>query len=410
MTRTDALTMLAAGLLLMAACEDDNPAEPGGPVPPPDAEYTYALVDAFPNLTFSRPVDIRNAGDGSDRLFVVEQSGVIRVFANVDTIAASTVFLDITASVAGPLRSELGLLGLAFHPDYASNGYFFVYYTIGPSGGRASRLARFTVSADPNVADAGSERVLLEFPQEFDNHNGGGMCFDGDGYLCLGVGDEGSGGDPNENAQNPATLYGSILRLDVDQNVDTPPYHAIPPDNPFAGGGGRPEIYAYGLRNPWRVSYDAVGDRLWAGDVGQGAYEEIDVIVNGGNYGWDCREGAHAYSGPGAPSPACAGAAGLIDPVFEYPRSDGSSITGGYVYRGPTLTSLSGRYVYADYISGVIWALATAAPYQTTVLRNTSHFLSTFGVAEDGELFVASHFSDGAVTRLHRITQTEVQP
>jgi glucose/arabinose dehydrogenase len=402
--------MLAVLGLAVFAC-DDNTTQPGPPKPPPDADYTYDLVEAFPNLTFARPVDIRNAGDGSDRLFVVEQTGVIRVFANVDTVATSSVFLDITASVTYTSQSELGLLGLAFHPDYASNGYFYVYYTTGPTNALRARLCRFQASADPNAADPASERLMLEFAEPYANHNGGGMCFDGNGYLCLGVGDGGSGGDPGSNAQNPATLLGSILRLDVNQNINAPPYHGIPADNPFVGSGGgeRPEIFAYGLRNPWRISWDAVGGRLWAGDVGQATHEEIDLIVNGGNYGWDCREGMHAYTGPpDGPSAACASASGLIDPIYEYPRSDGQSITGGYVYRGPTLTSLAGRYVYADYSGGTLFALKNTTPVQTEVLKDTSHYLSTFGIAENGELFVAAYFAAGTPTHLYRITQTEV--
>ncbi len=397
-------------LAAISAC-DDEPTQPGSP--PPVVEYTYDLAEAFPNLTFERPVDVRNAGDGTDRLFVVEQVGVIRVFANVDTVAGSSVFLDIGSSVAAPLRSELGLLGLVFHPNYASNGYFFVYYTVGDVGSYGSRLSRFSVSGDPDAADPASEKVLLEFPQEYDNHNGGGLCFDGNGYLYLSLGDEGGGGDLKDNAQDLTTIYGSVLRLDVDQNVDTPPYHGIPADNPFVGSGGgeRPEIYAYGVRNPFRISYDSVDDRLWVGDVGQSAYEEINIITSGANYGWDCREGMHPYTGPkGGPSPACATATSLVDPVFAYPRSDGQVITGGYVYRGPALTSLVGRYVYADYNAGTVWALTNTTPVQTEVLTDTSHYLSTFGVAEDGELFVAAHFGNAVPTKLYRITQTEVQP
>ncbi len=406
--RSRVCAVLAALPLAVCACGDDGPT---GGTPPPDAAYTYNLVDAFPNLSFSRPADIRNAGDGSNRLFVVEQAGVIRVFENTDTVSTSSVFLDITASVSYTPQSELGLLGLAFHPDYASNGWFYVYYTTGTSTDRRSRLCRFTVSANPNAADPASERLLLEFSQPYDNHNGGGMCFDGDGYLCLGLGDGGSGGDPLGNGQNTATPLGSILRLDVNQNTGVPPFHGIPADNPFVGGGGRPEIFAWGLRNPWRISYDAPGARLWVGDVGQANFEEIDVVTGAGNYGWDCREGLHAYTGPpDGPSAACATVTGLIDPVFEYTHAAGRSITGGYVYRGPTLSSLTGRYVYADYVVGTIWALKNGLPAQTEVLLDTSHFISTFGVDEDGELLVAAYFAAGDPSKIYLITQTEVQP
>jgi hypothetical protein len=267
----------------------------------------YSLVDAFPNLSFDKPVDLRHAGDGSNRLFVVEQEGVIRVFPNDPGATTTTVFLDINGPVT--CCGELGLLGLAFHPDYEnpSNGYFFVYYTAGNSPWRA-RLSRFNVSANPNVADAGSEKILIDIEDRENNHNGGSLFFGGDGYLYLGLGDEGSAGDPYENAQDRTVLFGKLLRLDVDQNVNTIPYYGIPPDNPFAGNtnGYKEEIYAWGLRNPWRVTYDAATDRIWAGDVGQRQYEEIDIIQSGKNYGWDCREGKHDYTGPDdGPSPAC---------------------------------------------------------------------------------------------------------
>jgi glucose/arabinose dehydrogenase len=401
--------MLAAALLLVACGDDDNPIDNGGNGGIGE-KYVYELVEAFPNLTFSRPVDIRNAADGSDRLFVVEQTGRILVFANDAAVTSAGVFLDITGQVAYTNQSELGLLGLAFHPQYASNGYFFVYYTYNDGGDRMSRLSRFSVSADANVADAASEAILLEFSQRADNHNGGGLCFDGDGFLCLGLGDEGGSGDIYDNAQNRATPHGSILRLCVDQSVNTPPYHVIPADNPYVGNGNgyREEIYAYGLRNPWRLSYDAPTDVLWCGDVGQAAWEEIDRITSGGNYGWDCREGKHNYGG--SSSSLCTGASGFVEPVFEYSHSDGQSITGGYVYRGPTVTSLTGRYVYADFTAGKIWALTKDPPFTAGLLRDTSLFISTFGIAEDGELLVAGYFAAGAATTLYRINQSVVVP
>jgi glucose/arabinose dehydrogenase len=398
----------AAAVLLATACDDDPKRAGNGGPPPPPPDYTYDVVEAFPNLTFVRPVDIQNAGDGTDRLFVVEQNGFIRVFDNDPGVASSSQFLAVSVTCC----SELGLLGLAFHPQYESNGFFFVYYTVTTTS-LMSRLSRFSVSGNPNVADPASEKILLEFPQDYSNHNGGGLCFDGDGYLCLAVGDEGGGGDPDENAQNRAVVYGKILRFDVNQNVNTIPYYGIPPDNPYAGNGSgyREEIYAYGLRNPWRISYDAATDRLWAGDVGQGAREEVDIIVSGGNYGWDCREGFIAYTGPpDAPGPLCASASGLLDPVWDYPRSEGYSVTGGYVYRGPTLTSLVGQYVYADYGTGRVWALTYGPPATNQLLEAAGMAISTFGVAENGELFIAGYQSNGTPTALYRIEQTEVTP
>jgi hypothetical protein len=265
----------------------------------------YSLTDAFPSLSFSQPVDLQNAGDGTDRLFVVQQAGIVRVFDNSAASATTSEFLNIVSQVA--CCSELGLLGLAFHPDYENNGYFFVYYTT--SGVLRDRLSRFQVSgADPNDADESTEKILFEVNDRAGNHNGGALCFDDDGYLYVALGDEGGGGDVYDNAQNNAVLLGKILRLDVDQNVDVVPYYGIPPDNPFAGNssGYREEIFAWGLRNPWRMSYDLATDRIWVGDVGQGSFEEIDIIEKGKNYGWDCREGMHDYVGPpDAPSAAC---------------------------------------------------------------------------------------------------------
>ena len=267
----------------------------------------YALTDPFPNLSFSKPVDLQNAGDGSDRLFVVEQAGIIRVFANDASATGTSEFLNIAGQVE--CCGELGLLGLAFHPDYESNGYFFVYYSTNVGGTpHRARLSRFQVGGNPDDADETSEKILLEFDDRQGNHNGGALCFDDDGYLYAAIGDEGGGGDLYDNAQNRTVLFGKILRLDVDQNVGIAPYHGIPADNPYFGNtsGFREEIFAYGLRNPWRMSYDAVTDRIWVGDVGQGSFEEINIIERGKNYGWDCREGAHNYVGPpGAPSPTC---------------------------------------------------------------------------------------------------------
>lgn len=264
----------------------------------------YALTDAFPNLTFNQPVDLQNSGDGTDRLFVVQQGGIIRVFPNDAAVASTTEFLNIGVQCCG----EMGLLGLAFHPDYETNGFFFVYYSLAGGTPWRARLSRFHVSGDPNVADEASEKILLEFNDREGNHNGGGMCFDDDGFLYLAIGDEGSGGDPYQNAQNREVVFGKILRLDIDQNVDTAPYYGIPADNPYAVNtwGFREEIFAWGLRNPWRISHDTTTDRIWVGDVGQGSYEEIDIIESGKNYGWDCREGMHDYLGPpDGPSPAC---------------------------------------------------------------------------------------------------------
>jgi hypothetical protein len=329
-----------------------------------------------------------------------------------DTVS---VFLDLTARVASnPGSGEMGLLGLAFHPLYGTNGYFYVYYTAGAAGPprtRVSRLSRFQVSAaDRNQADPGSETILLELTQPFDNHNGGQIAFGLDGYLYIATGDGGSGGDPLDNAQNLKTLLGKILRIDVDSAGGS---YGIPPDNPFAGNtsGYREEIYAYGLRNPWRFSFDAATARMWAGDVGQALWEEIDIIESGRNYGWDCREGAHVYTGPpGGPGAGCPAAVGLVDPVWEYAHGSGNiSVTGGFAYRGPTVTSLTGSYVYADFGSGRIWALTyDGVNLPTNALVVDAPFsISSFGVDRNSELYIMQY---GSIGGIHRLGQSQVQP
>jgi len=408
--RRHALTPVRAavllGALLLAAC-DDEPADPGNGGGNGDTHYE--LVDAFPNLTFSSPVDIRHAGDGSNRLFVVEQAGRILVFPNSASADTVLEYLDIRARVRYGTNSEMGLLGLAFHPDYESNGYFYVYYTSGPTNDLKGRLCRFSVSAgNDDAADDASEALLLEIAQPYTNHNGGSLFFGTDGYLYLGLGDGGSQGDPNGYAQNRSALLGKLLRVDVDQNVNTIPYHGIPNDNPYVGNGNgwREEIYALGFRNPWRVTQDPATGVIWAGDVGAGAWEEIDHVVKGGNYGWDCREGAHAAPA-GVPDAACVGATGLIDPVFEYSHSLGRSITGGYVYRGSAVPSLQGRYIYADFNEGTIWSLSASGANDNQELLPGAHFISTFGVDQANDLLVAGYFGNASPSKLWRIRELE---
>ena len=397
----------------LLACDDDTqaPPEPEAPV------YTYALVDAYPGLSFTRPVDVQHAGDGSNRIFVVEQTGRIVHFLDDSTSSVATQFLAVDSVRC---CNEEGMLGLAFHPAYASNGTFFVYYItdVVTRGGseRAARLSRFQVSAgNPDVADPLSETILLQLIDRADNHNGGSLFFGADGYLYVAIGDEGGGGDFFDNAQNRGVLFGKILRLDVDQNAGVAPHYGIPPDNPFVGNanGYREEIYAWGFRNPWRVTYDAASDRIWAGDVGQVTWEEVDIVVKGGNYGWDCREGSHTYTGPpAAPSPLCASATGLIDPVYDYEHTGGArrSITGGYVYRGPTVTSLTGRYVFSDFMTGELWALAYSSGVATVMpLLDADVSMSTFGVTEGDELLGAGYDGDGLPSKLWRIQQEKVE-
>ncbi|BDQ01594.1 PQQ-dependent sugar dehydrogenase [Ignavibacterium sp.] len=346
-----------------------------------DAQYNFQI--AFPNLTFTSPVDLQNSGDGTNRLFVVEQAGRIKVFPNNSSATTSKTFLDITDRVTS--GGETGLLGLAFHPNYEANGYFYVNYTA-PSPLRTV-ISRFQVTSNPDSADKNSELILLTFNQPYSNHNGGCVAFGPDGYLYIATGDGGSGGDPQNNAQNITNLLGKILRIDVN-NPQLPLNYGIPPTNPFADSTNssiRKEIYAYGLRNPWRMSFDAVTGWLWAADVGQNQWEEIDIISNGGNYGWRCYEGNHPYNTSG-----CNGT--YIFPIWEYSHSDGISVTGGYVYRGQNVPELYGKYIYGDYGSRKVWSLLYDGvnPPTNTLITTAAGPITSFGVDENNELHLVS--------------------
>lgn len=346
----------------------------------------FTLQNAFPNLTFTSPVDLQHAGDGTDRIFVVEQAGRIYVFENNPTTTVKKLFLNIVDSVSS--GGEMGLLGLAFHPNYESNGYFYVNYTKS-SPYRRTLISRFKVSStNPDSADRSSGTILMEIAQPYSNHNGGQLAFGPDGYLYIALGDGGSGGDPGNNAQNKSSLLGKLLRIDVDHTQGSLNY-AIPPDNPFANNsqGFKEEIYAYGLRNPWRFSFDFTDGKLWCADVGQNALEEIDIIVNGGNYGWRCYEGTQPYNLSG-----CSGT-NYLPPIWEYPRSEGYSVTGGYVYRGPNLPELLGKYIYGDYGTRKIWALTYDGinPPSNQFLLTCNSSISSFGVDMNNELYVVGY-------------------
>ncbi len=349
-------------------------------VPGPAGDSLH-IVEAFPSLDFNRPVDLQNYGD--DNLFVVEQRGVIQVFHNDPDTESTATFLDIR-SVVDDRDNEEGLLGLAFHPGYLQNGYFYVNYTTFHG---TTRISRFEVDVqNPTVAEPSSEFVLMEFTQPFGNHNGGQLAFGPDGYLYIAVGDGGSSGDPQGNGQNTSTLLGSILRIDIDNTTENLNY-GIPTNNPFAGNqsGAREEIFAYGLRNPWRISFDAETGLLWTGDVGQNEFEEIDIIENGGNYGWRIMEAADCFQSANCDQ------SGLIGPYYHYLHDNGNaSITGGVVYRG-SVASLAGRYLYADYVSGRIWALESGSMNpESQLLYDTSHRITSFGTDNLGEVYFCS--------------------
>lgn len=345
------------------------------------------IMPAFPNLSFEQPVDFQYPNDGSNRLFVVSQPGTIYVFENNNNVTAKKVFLDIRDKVL--FGGEQGLLGLAFHPDYKNNGYFFINYTT--SNPRRTVVSRFKVSStDPDAADRSSELILFTVDQPYSNHNGGQTSFGPDGYLYISLGDGGSGGDPQNYAQNLRSLLGKILRIDVNNRSGNLNY-SIPNDNPFKGNTNnlREEIYAFGLRNVWKFSFDLPTGKLWAADVGQNAWEEINIIENGKNYGWRIMEGNHCFN-----PPSDCNKTNLTMPVWEYGRGDqgGYSITGGYVYRGTSASALKGKYIYGDFVSGNIWSLELAGSNATNkLLFSTNHSISTFGLDQNNELYFANY-------------------
>ena len=354
--------------------------------PPPVEALPLAPVElepAFPGIELDRMVLLTHASDDTGRLFVVLQPGRIVVFENSPAVESAQTFLDIRERVSDAGNEE-GLLGLAFDPVYAENGYFYVYYSA--SRPRRSVISRFSVSpGNPNRADPGSELVFLEVEQPYSNHNGGHLVFGPDGMLYVGLGDGGAAGDPQGNGQDTSTLLGSILRIDVSRLDDLGAY-AVPEDNPFAGSGGtaRGEIWAYGLRNPWRFSFDRETGMLWAADVGQNLYEEIDIIRRGLNYGWNVMEGSHCFR-----QTRC-DAEGFTMPVAEYGRDGGCSVTGGHVYRERRMPSLYGAYLYGDYCSGKIWALRHdgAAVTEHMEIADTGLSISSFGEDASGEVYV----------------------
>jgi glucose/arabinose dehydrogenase len=371
---------------------------------------------AFPELVVQRPIWLCEAPDDSKRLFLVEQRGRILILPHDRTGKETTTFLDI--SDRKPYGgNEEGLLGLAFHPQFRSNGRFYIYYT--QHDPRRSVISEFRVSPnDRQRAELSSERILMEVPQPYENHNGGELLFGPDRFLYVSLGDGGSANDPHNNGQNLQTVLGKILRLDVDTRSNGAPF-GIPRDNPFVGRGSgtREEIWAYGLRNVWRMSFDRQTGELWAGDVGQNKWEEVDVIVKGGNYGWRLREGFHPFDTNSPPAGVT-----WIDPIIEYPHNPiwdtnhtpGLSITGGYVYRGHKLPGLRGVYLYGDFALGTIWGfryeqgkitqrgIVWLHPKGQVPLRN----VASFGEDAAGELYVLSF--EGTVNgRIYELAETK---
>jgi glucose/arabinose dehydrogenase len=355
-----------------AACKESAASQP---IPP------IALNEVARGL--KQPVHLTHAGDGSGRLFVVEQEGNIRIIENGKLLA--TPFLDIRERVSS--GGERGLLSVAFHPRYMENGLFYVNYTTRDDGLHTivSEYRRIT----PQSADQASERVLLKIKQPFSNHNGGQLAFGPDNYLYIGMGDGGAANDPDNHGQRTETLLGALLRIDIDRRSAAQPY-GIPADNPFRGKPGfREEIWAYGLRNPWRFSFDAGSHWLYLADVGQDDEEEIDVIRKGGNYGWNTMEGNICTP---AVSRSCK-QAGLELPIYVYPHPEGFSITGGFVYRGSAIAGLCGVYVYGDYSTQRIWGLRYNGRKVTRQrqLLKTRHAISSFGQDGQFELYVVDH-------------------
>lgn len=372
-----------------------------------DAQYT--ATRAFSQLpAFTKPIEMTFPDDGTNRLFLVQQRGVINVFPNNQTVTTTKVFLDISDSVYAT-ANEMGLLGIAFHPNYKQNGYFYLNYSRQINNSLYTYVARYTVnSSNPDVADKSSKKILLKFIQPYSNHNGGCMRFGADGYLYISQGDGGSSNDPGNNAQSLGTFLGKILRIDVNKEENGKPY-AIPSDNPFVTTpNAYPEIYAYGLRNPWKMQFDPVTKLLWAGDVGQNYREEIDIIEKGKNYGWKVAEG---FSCRGGVNPC--NKTGFQNPVIEYIYgNDGNySITGGEVYRGSAMPELVGKYIFGDYSSARIYALDYKVGVDTSyvqLVKGSGFTISAFAHDQAGEIYIMGH-STGFIFKLGKTGTTGIE-
>ena len=349
----------------------------------------YELNNAFPELTFNHAVDIQNDGY-SDNLYIVEQVGIIWKISNSMDTPQKIEFFNISDTVR--CCGETGLLGLAFDPNFINNGYFYVDYTI--DNPLTTRISRFTLSNNSYI-DYNSEITILEVLQPYSNHNAGSIAFGNDDMLYITLGDGGSANDPQGNSQNLQSLLGSILRINV-SNITTENPYSIPSDNPFISDQNvKSEIWAYGLRNPWKISFDYQSDTLWAGDVGQNTYEEINIIQKGGNYGWNAMEGNQCFQ-----NQQDCNSDEFIAPIFQYGRDKGKSITGGIVYRGSLNPNLYGHYIFADYVTGRFWFMDTTniqdnTPIEGIEFMKYNMYISSFGVDLDDELYVAQYDYNG---------------
>lgn len=432
-----AIMMIGMCLLVIAGCDagrgkngsssvsglDERPLNPRcvAGKRPSTGNNLAQLQPAFPALTFNLPLAMVQAPNDNSRWYVAEKSGRLAYFSNDETTNSITSFIDLTAKVDD--RSEGGLLGVAFHPGYASNGYVFLSYTTsdnpddsGSGANFRSIIARFTANASRNALEPSSELVLMTVAQPYGNHNGGNIAFGPDGFLYIGFGDGGSGGDPHGHGQDTGTLLGAMLRIDVDVSLaelGSGLRYKIPADNPFSGlpictngscpdqslkasrcaGSGCPEIFAWGLRNPWRWSFDRSTGDLWAGDVGQNAWEEVDLIQSGKNYGWNCYEGSHVYNS------SCTASSDPVMPVTEYSHSVGSSITGGYVYHGTAIPALTGSYIFGDFVTGALFSLSDP---KDTAIRNELAApvsgIASFAQDNDGEIY-AVNLNSGKISK-----------
>jgi glucose/arabinose dehydrogenase len=383
------LLSLGLGLLLVLnACGGGSATTTIAPPPPANSITLTPVVSGL-----SSPVDLQATDDGTGRLFVVEQAGTIRILQAGALL--TTPFLDIRTRVN--FSGEMGLLGAVFHPAFAQNQRFYVNYVrLLATGQIQSVIAEYRVSAaNANQADPASERILLTVNQPFANHKAGQLAFGPDKFLYIGLGDGGSGGDPLGNAQNLQTLLGKMLRIDVDRTTGALPY-AIPADNPFVAGGGLPEIWAYGLRNPFRFSFDPATGKLFVGDPGQQLFEEVDIVQKGGNFGWNVMEGLHCFN----PATGC-NMTGLTLPIAEYGRSEGIAVIGGYVYHGPAIPTLAGSYVFGAFGSGNIWRLTqdNSGAWQRVLLLSSGRNISSFGLDSAGELYLVD-YGGGAILKV----------